>query len=156
MPELTIGRMAKLYGLHRSTLYEAISRGRITAGLNGHGQRVLDLAEMIRVYGEAPTQPDTASTAGAKGHSDTPTAPSESTEELVGLVKELLAVTCRQAEKIEALEQHMRRLPLIGSEPDVDKAQVAPMPTPSSQHHDKHPFAKEMDALRTRHEKNNR
>ncbi len=150
MPELTIGRMAKLYGLHRSTLYEAISRGRITAGLNGHGQRVLDLSEMIRVYGEAPTPSDTASTGGAKGHSDTPTASSESTEELVGLVKELLAVTRRQAEKIEALEQHMRRLPLMGSETDESLAQVAPVPTPSSQHHDKHPFAKEMAALKAR------
>ncbi|TKD59213.1 helix-turn-helix domain-containing protein [Cobetia marina] len=150
MPELTIGRMAKLYGLHRSTLYEAISRGRITAGLNGHGQRVLDLAEMIRVYGEAPTPSDTTSARGGKGLSDTPTASSESTEELVGLVKELLAVTRRQAEKIEALEQHMRRLPLMGSEADEDQAQVAPKPSTPSQAHDKHPFAREMAALKAR------
>mgnify|MGYP000212236103 FL=1 len=150
MPELTVGRMAKLYGLHRSTLYEAISRGRITAGLNGHGQRVLDLAEMIRVYGEAPTTPDTTSTTGAKGLSDTPTATSESTEELVGLVKELLAVTRRQAEKIEALEQHMRQLPLMGSEADEDQPQVTSKPPTSSQVHDKHPFAREMAALKAR------
>lgn len=55
MAELTVGRMAKLYGLHRSTLYEAIEKGRVTAGFNGKGQRVINLAEMIRVYGEAPT-----------------------------------------------------------------------------------------------------
>ena len=58
MPELTIGRMAKLYGLHRSTLYEAVERGHVTAGFNGKGQRVVELSEMIRRYGEPPHQPE--------------------------------------------------------------------------------------------------
>lgn len=52
MAKLTIGRMAKLYGLHRSTLHEAVAKGRVTADLDGKGQRVIDLSEMIRVYGE--------------------------------------------------------------------------------------------------------
>ncbi|MCM5705842.1 helix-turn-helix domain-containing protein [Larsenimonas salina] len=56
MPQLTIGRMAKLYGLHRSTLYEAVAKGRVTAAINGKGQKILDLSEMIRVYGEPPGQ----------------------------------------------------------------------------------------------------
>ena len=54
MAKLTIGRMANLYGLHRSTLHEAVAKGRVTAGLNGKGQKVIDLSEMIRVYGEPP------------------------------------------------------------------------------------------------------
>jgi len=52
MAKLTIGRMANLYGLHRSTLHEAVAKGRVTAGLDGKGQKVVDLSEMIRVYGE--------------------------------------------------------------------------------------------------------
>lgn len=56
MPQLTIGRMANLYGLHRSTLYEAVGKGRVTAAVNGKGQKVVDLSEMIRVYGEPPGQ----------------------------------------------------------------------------------------------------
>lgn len=52
MAKLTIGRMANLYGLHRSTLHEAVAKGRVTAGLDGKGQKVIDLSEMIRVYGE--------------------------------------------------------------------------------------------------------
>lgn len=51
---LTIGRAAKLYGMHRSTLYEAVAKGRVSAGIDGKGQRVIDLAEMIRRYGEPP------------------------------------------------------------------------------------------------------
>lgn len=54
MPMLTIGRAAKLYGMHRSTLYEAVAKGRVSAGIDGKGQRVIDLAEMIRRYGEPP------------------------------------------------------------------------------------------------------
>lgn len=54
MPQLTIGRAAKLYGMHRSTLYEAVAKGRVSAGVDGKGQRVIDLAEMIRRYGEPP------------------------------------------------------------------------------------------------------
>jgi len=54
MAKLTIGRMAKLYGLHRSTLHEAVAKGRVTAGLDGKGLKVVDLSEMIRVYGEPP------------------------------------------------------------------------------------------------------
>lgn len=56
MAKLTIGRMAKLYGLHRSTLHEAVAKGRVNAGFDGKGQKVIDLSEMIRVYGE-PTTP---------------------------------------------------------------------------------------------------
>lgn len=55
MPQLTIGRAAKLYGMHRSTLYEAVAKGRVSAGIDGKGQRVIDLAEMIRRYGEPPS-----------------------------------------------------------------------------------------------------
>lgn len=57
MSKLTIGRMAKLYGLHRSTLHEAVAKGRVSAGHDGKGQRVIDLSEMIRVYGEPPGRP---------------------------------------------------------------------------------------------------
>lgn len=52
MAKLTLGRMAKLYGLHRSSLYEAVAKGRVSTSFDGKGQQVIDLSEMIRVYGE--------------------------------------------------------------------------------------------------------
>jgi len=57
MAKLTIGRMANLYGLHRSTLHEAVAKGRVSVGLDSKGQRVIDLSEMIRVYGEPQRLP---------------------------------------------------------------------------------------------------
>ncbi|MNF50726.1 hypothetical protein D3C84_320280 [compost metagenome] len=53
--EITLGRMAKLYGLHRSTLYEAVSKSLVSAGFDGKGLRVIDRAEMIRRYGDQRT-----------------------------------------------------------------------------------------------------
>jgi hypothetical protein len=106
MSKLTIGRMAKLYSLHRSTLHEAVAKGRVTAGHDGKGQRVIDISEMIRVYGEPPgrptpgpdTQPpkfDTRPTP-ADAPSDTPTGWAEMVielrllrEEVAGLRQEL-------------------------------------------------------------------
>lgn len=83
MSKLTIGRMAKLYGLHRSTLHEAVAKGRVSAGFDGKGQKVIDLAEMIRVYGE-PT--------GSALHHPTPlpdTSPTPSADALHPLLEEL-------------------------------------------------------------------
>lgn len=63
MPAFTLGRIAKLYGLHRSSVYEAVAKGRVSAGFDGNGQKVIDLSEAIRVWGEPPSnqtaKPDT-------------------------------------------------------------------------------------------------
>lgn len=83
MAKLTIGRMAKLYGLHRSTLHEAVAKGRVSVGFDGKGQKVIDLAEMIRVYGEPP---------GSALHRPTPipdTSPTPSPDALHTLLEEL-------------------------------------------------------------------
>lgn len=98
MSKLTLGRMAKLYGLHRSTLYEAVDKGRVSAGVDGKGQRVVDLSEMIRVYGEPPggptPKPDTSTPISDSG--PTPAGWAEMTaelrllrEEVAGLRQEL-------------------------------------------------------------------
>jgi len=100
MPALTIGRMAKLYGLHRSTLHEAVARGRISAGFDGKGQRVIDLSEMIRVYGEplgCPTPPDTSPTPSPD------TAPTPTVGELSGLLEELRLLRQEVRELREAM-----------------------------------------------------
>ena len=93
MAKLTIGRMANLYGLHRSTLHEAVAKGRVNAGLDGKGQRVIDLSEMIRVYGEPP---------GKTRHS--PTSPSDTLPTLSGSAIHLLL------EELRLLREEVREL----------------------------------------------
>lgn len=104
MSKLTLGRMAKLYGLHRSTLYEAVEKGRVSAGVDGKGQRVVDLSEMIRVYGEPP--------GGQAPKPDTPTPESDSSPTLAGWA-EMAAELRLLREEVAGLRQELR---LIGHE----------------------------------------
>lgn len=106
MSKLTIGRMAKLYGLHRSTLYEAVEKGRVSAPeRDGKGQRLVDLSEMIRVYGEP---------AGSQRPTDQ-TPPSD-TSPTPAIWAEMLAELRLLREEVAGLRQEMR---LIEHKPDV-------------------------------------
>ncbi|WP_344266997.1 helix-turn-helix domain-containing protein, partial [Streptomyces sodiiphilus] len=63
--QFTITEAAKLYGKQRKTIYRHIDSGRISASIRGDGKRVIDLAELIRCYGEPSnriTASDTEST----------------------------------------------------------------------------------------------
>ena len=100
MTKLTIGRMANLYGLHRSTLHEAVAKGRVTSGLDGKGQKVIDLSEMIRVYGEPP---------GSTRHFPTPkpvVLPTLATDTLHPLLEELRLLR----EEVRELRNSLRLL----------------------------------------------
>ena len=119
MAKLTIGRMAKLYGLHRSTLHEAVAKGRVTASLDGKGQKVIDLSEMIRVYGEP---------AGQARHSPTPTPdtpPTPAFDTLQPLLEEMRLLR----EEVRELRQALR---LLEHKPEVVPAQ--PKAAPVSKH----------------------
>lgn len=116
MAKLTIGRMANLYGLHRSTLHEAVAKGRVTAGLDGKGQKVIDLSEMIRVYGEPP---------GSTRHSPTP-LPDTSPPPLFDTLHPLLEELRLLREEVRELRESIR---LLEYKPEVGPAQpkaVAP------------------------------
>lgn len=117
MPQLTIGRAAKLYGMHRSTLYEAVAKGRVSAGVDGKGQRVIDLAEMIRRYGEPP---------GATRHNPTPAAEAAGALQdtaLQPLLDELRLLREEVAQLRQALLLIEHR-PAVGSAPPT----AAPLP----------------------------
>lgn len=108
MPAFTLGRLAKLYGMHRSTVYEAVEKGRVSAGLDGKGQKVIDLSEAIRVWGEPPTdqtvKPDTRQPAPVAD----PTYP---TDALQPLLEELRLLR----EEVAGLRAELR---LIEHKPD--------------------------------------
>lgn len=89
MPAFTLGKLAKLYGMHRSTVYEAVERGRVSAGLNGKDQKVIELSEAIRVWGEPPpdptAKPDTRHPAAAPD----PTPPTDTLNPLLDEIRML-------------------------------------------------------------------
>lgn len=125
MSKLTIGRMAKLYGLHRSTLYEAVGKGRVTATPDGKGQQVIDLSEMIRVYGEPTGNPTLLP--------DTST-PLTDTNPTPALWAEMLAELRLLREEVAGLRQEMRLIehkPEPGSQREVVKPHVEDVPVAS-------------------------
>lgn len=118
MPALTLGRLAKLYGMHRSTVYEAVERGRVSAGLNGSGQKVIDLSEAIRVWGEPPGNPT------AKPDTRQPTIvadPTLPTDALQPLLDELRLLR----EEVAGLRAELR---LIEHKPSVPPVREGPSP----------------------------
>lgn len=62
MPELNLSQAARLYGKSRMTIHRHCRAGRITSRLSDDGQRLIDLSELIRAYGESsnPVTPDTS------------------------------------------------------------------------------------------------
>lgn len=56
MAKLTISKMAKLYGLSRGAIYDKVAKGNLTATLNEQGQKVVDMVDMITLYGEPPSK----------------------------------------------------------------------------------------------------
>ncbi|WP_205596302.1 hypothetical protein [Modicisalibacter sp. 'Wilcox'] len=121
MPALTIGRMAKLYGLHRSTLYEAVEKGRVTAGFNGKNQRVIDLSEMIRVYGEPPGQ--------ARQNPTDPT-PSADTDPTPDSYRELVEELRALRQEVRELKEQMRLLPAPEQSTAKPRGQLRPLGAP--------------------------
>lgn len=137
--QFTITEAAKLYGKQRKTLYRHIESGRISAGIRGDGKRVIDLAELIRCYGEPSnkiTASDTEST-----RKDT-AGDTLATQALLDEIRKQTAVIERMSERIEKLEQTLLALPA-----PAQKVEQPPAPqSPDSKQ--RHQFSDLIDALR--------
>lgn len=110
MPAFTLGRIAKLYGLHRSSVYEAVAKGRVSAGFDGNGQKVIDLSEAIRVWGEPPSnqtaKPDTRHLASIADQ----THPTDQTD-LARIIAEAVAqAVAPLIEEVQGLRAELRLL----------------------------------------------
>ena len=60
MPKLNISQAAKMTGKTRTTIYKKIKSGELSAELGIDGNRLIDTAELLRVFGDLVT-PDTVS-----------------------------------------------------------------------------------------------
>ena len=142
MPELTIGRMASLYNLHRSTLYEAVEKGRVTSGLNGKGQKVIDLSEMIRVYGEPPNKERSTV------HHPTPTT--EHLSDTPGVMEKfdaLLEIVKEQRDELRQLREEVSQLRRLPPPPKPERSNS------SRESEDPHGFRSLVQSLRQSNKK---
>lgn len=111
MPELNLSQAARLYGKSRMTLHRHCGSGRVTSRLSDDGQRLIDLSELIRAYGEPPhgVTPDTPPDASQRDSlGDTPKS---ERDEL--LLRELQALR-EQVTQLQEEVRELRRLPAPG------------------------------------------
>jgi len=115
MPALTLGRIAKLYGMHRSSVYEAVAKGRVSAGFDRNNQKVIELSEAIRVWGEPPSnqtaKPDTRHPAPTADQ----THPTDQTD-LARIIAEAVAQAVEPL--IKEVQELRAELRLIEHKPD--------------------------------------
>src|SRR5262245_8717781 len=71
MAKLNISQAAMLAGVSRATIHKYLKSGKLSVSVNGAGSRVIDVAELERVYGPLVT-PDTLSTNSKGLQSETP------------------------------------------------------------------------------------
>ena len=118
----SISQAAKLANVARTTLYDAIRSGKIATETDGRGRKLIDTAELLRVFGELHAdglphnetlQPRTLPTTPTH----TPTAVLE--EKIKGL-EALLAA--RDAELSAYREREQRLMQLLGSPTPAEPA----------------------------------
>lgn len=111
--QFTVTDAAKLYGKNRSTIHRHIEAGRLSCTFRGDGQRVIDLAELIRCYGEPSQLP-------AELQQDATPEEPPSQQALLQVMQamhqELVALRREFAQLTETVEQQ-RLLPPPAAEP---------------------------------------
>lgn len=107
MAKISVSEAARLYGKDRKTLYRHINKGRLSAGSVEDGVRLIDMSELIRVYGEPPTSNATGVT---------PTNGDVATPSTQALMDEISALR----QEVQGLRDELKRLP----PPEPEKASL--------------------------------
>lgn len=94
MAEVSVSKAAKLSGKSRSTIQRHIKEGKLSAGRNRAGSPVIDVSELLRVYGNLATG-ETAQTAPIIQHETPHETPTE-TAAIEALREELRAAKDRE------------------------------------------------------------
>ncbi len=132
MAQFTIAGAARAAGVGRATIQRALKAGRLSATTNEQGERVIDLTELLRVFGplkqgEQPASSITSQldTAGEQG--------------LSAVLVEVLREQLRKAEEREqqAQQEKARLLSLLEAEQQArrDLEQKLLPPPPPRRHH---------------------
>ena len=129
---LTPSAAARLYGIHRATLYRHMASGRLSWVLEPDSSRALDLSELIRCYGEPPGN------ATPNATPTTPTNSSDATPATERLLAELVELTRMQGEELRKLREEVATLRLLPPPPEKSP----PFESPSDDPHGLRSLAK--------------
>lgn len=123
--QLTIPQAAKLYGKHRSTIHRHIEAGRLSCGFRGDGTRVVEMAELVRCYGEPKHLP--------------PELQPPATPDQDGLQQAMLQALQAMHRELVALREEVAQLRRLPPPPGPDQGnQVEPPVAPQEPDSDPH------------------
>lgn len=100
--QLSVSDAARLYGKPRKSMYRHMDAGRLSYHVLGDGRRIIDLSELIRVYGEPP---------GGRHGNDTPSEGGGDTHGESVLLRAMLEELQGLRREVAELKQQMRLLP---------------------------------------------
>ena len=103
MAKLTAAQALKLLDVSKATLYRDMNGGKVSYEIDKKGRKVIDTAELARVYGELknPETKETVSQNGSKKRHET--------DETVSLLKEKIVSLEAQIETAKELENELRQ-----------------------------------------------
>ena len=132
MPQFTIAGAARAAGVGRATIQRALKSGRLSATTNEQGERVIDLAELLRVFGPLKgNEPVEQIASSIASQLDTPTEqPANS------ILIEVLREQLRKAEEREqrTQEEKARLLAMLETEQQARReleTKLLPAPRPA-------------------------
>lgn len=132
MPQFTIAGAARAAGVGRATIQRALKSGRLSATTNEQGERVIDLAELLRVFGPLKgNEPVEQIASSIASQLDTPTEqPANS------ILIEVLREQLRKAEEREqrTQEEKARLLAMLEAEQQARReleTKLLPAPRPA-------------------------
>ena len=111
MTQHKVAEAATLVGITRSTLFRHIREGRVTSTLSNDGDKIVDTAELIRVYGELQPAPKAHS-----AHCDKPTPKEAQIVSAVALAVLEAKLEAAEAQLAEMREREAKYLELIASQ----------------------------------------
>ena len=98
MAQVSVAEAARLVGRDRKSLYRAVKQGRLSATHSATGERQIDTAELVRVYGEI----------GDKGDKEeTTSTPQRETVNETAIIAVLEAEVANLRERLGDKERHI-------------------------------------------------
>ena len=117
MTAFSISAAARATGVDRTTIYRAIKSGRLSATTTATGERGIDLAELLRVFGPLPQAQQGEDV--ALPHSATPEHTADAT--LIKVLQEQLQQACEREH--QAQEREARLLTMLETAQQVLQAE---------------------------------
>jgi hypothetical protein len=119
MAQHSVAEAAKLVGRDRRTLYKDIQRGRLTATTSATGERQVETAELLRVYG--PFVVAMATEATVAGRQQATVSATATDSEISMLRAQVAALEARLEDKQQHIDHLVQAMRLLEHRPDQEQ-----------------------------------